>query len=257
MNDTESEFIAKISNLSLVIQGETILENINFNLKPGETFAIIGKNGAGKTMLLKSLIGIFTPTRGDVHMFNVDMVNTKESQLVPIRQKTGYVFQKSGLFDSLTVEDNVLFALERFTGKKREELSAKVTSLLASTGLKGVEKKFPSELSGGMQKRAGIARAIAMDPDLLLMDDPTAGLDPILSDAIGELILDIKKVKQMTTIIVTHDIKLAYKLADRIALMHEGKFISVLDTEKFKISDNPYIYQYRNKLLEGPISVIR
>ena len=257
MNNVEQEYIAEVSNLSLVLQGETILDDISFSLKPGETFAIIGKNGCGKTLLLKSLIGIFKPTRGDVHMFNVDMVKTKESELVHIRQRTGYVFQKSGLFDSLTVEENVLFALERFAKNKTENFSTKVTGLLASTGLKDVENKFPSELSGGMQKRAGIARAIAMSPDLLLMDDPTAGLDPVLSDAIGELVLDIKKKKQMTTIIVTHDIKLAYKLADRIALMHEGKFLSVLNTPDFKTSDDPYVYQYRNSLLDGPISVLR
>lgn len=245
-----------LRQVSLAIGEKQILADINVEMQPGETLVLMGKNGSGKTMLLKTLVGLFRPQQGSAEILGQNVHKLKHRDLDELRRKIGYVFQKSGLFDSLHVWENVVFALRRYKDLGAEELRQKATECLNRAGLKDVEDKFPSELSGGMQKRAGIARAIAMDPQILLFDDPTAGLDPVLTDAIAELIKGIKRNLGSTAIVVAHDFNLAYKLADRIGLMVGGKLHGVLSREEFQTTTEPYFEQFREGKLTGPIPVI-
>lgn len=248
--------IIQLENVSLTIGGNDILKSINLEVNSGETVVLLGKNGCGKTMLLKTIVGLYKPNSGSVKVFDKDINLISKAEKNLIFQKSGYVFQKSGLFDSLNIAENVTFGITRFSSVTKEEMLEKAKSLLKSTGLDNVEFKMPSELSGGMQKRAGIARAIAMDPTMLLMDDPTAGLDPVLSDAIADLIISIRERLNSAIVVVTHDMKIAYKLGHRIGLMHEGRLLEILSTEEFKKTDNPYVKQFRTGNLEGPITVL-
>lgn len=243
-------------NMSLTLGGKAILRDISFSVEPGETLVLMGKNGSGKTMLLKTLAGLFTPQQGKAEILGQNVHTLPHDELDELRRKIGYVFQKSGLFDSLHVWENVVFALRRFSELDDDELKLKATDCLNRAGLKDVEDKYPSELSGGMQKRAGIARAIAMDPEILLFDDPTAGLDPVLTDAIAELIKTIKRNLGSTAIVVAHDFNLAYKLADKIGLIVAGNLHTVMTCEEFRSSTEPYVEQFREGKLTGPIPVI-
>jgi phospholipid/cholesterol/gamma-HCH transport system ATP-binding protein len=245
-----------VRNLTLRIGEKNILQDVSLNLKPGETLVLMGKNGSGKTMLLKTLVGLFKPQTGSAEILGANVHSLRAHELDTLRRDIGYVFQKSGLFDSLFVWQNVVFALKRYTDLGPDELRKKATDCLNRAGLKDVEEKFPAELSGGMQKRAGIARAIAMDPKILLFDDPTAGLDPVLTDAIAELIKGIKRDIGSTAIVVAHDFNLAYKLADKIGLMVAGKLHGVISREEFQTTTEPYFEQFREGKLTGPIPVI-
>jgi|JI8StandDraft_1071087.scaffolds.fasta_scaffold35554_2 phospholipid/cholesterol/gamma-HCH transport system ATP-binding protein len=246
----------KVENLSLTIDGKAILRNISFDLAPGETLVLMGKNGSGKTMLLKTLVGLFRPQSGSAEILGKNVHSLSHAELDELRRSIGYVFQKSGLFDSLHVWQNVVFALRRFSDLGEEALRAKATECLNRAGLKDVEDKFPSELSGGMQKRAGIARAIAMDPQILLFDDPTAGLDPVLTDAIAVLIKGIQRNLGSAAIVVAHDFNLAYKLADKIGLVVAGELHAILSRDEFKTTTEPFFEQFREGKLTGPIPVI-
>ncbi len=250
------EFAVQASGVSLVIGNNAILKDISFQLTNNETIVLMGKNGSGKTMILKTVVGLFRPQKGTVTVFNRDIHKMKPEEADEVRKKIGYVFQKSGLFDSMRVGENVSFGIRRFQKISREEANTKAIEALRRSGLKDVESRLPSELSGGMQKRAGIARAIAMDPELLLMDDPTAGLDPVLTDAIADLIIEIRETLHSSFIIVTHDLKLARKLADRIGLMVNGKLHGIVPTDEFMETEEPYYRQFREGLLTGPIPVI-
>lgn len=246
----------RLSQVSLTIGEKKILQDINVDIQPGETLVVMGKNGSGKTMLLKTLVGLFRPQRGVVEILGQNVHDLRIHDLDLLRKKIGYVFQKSGLFDSMHVWQNVVFALRRFSDLDQDALKGKATECLNRAGLKDVEDKYPSELSGGMQKRAGIARAIAMDPQILLFDDPTAGLDPVLTDAIAELIKGIKRNLGSTAIVVAHDFNLAYKLADKIGLMVGGRLHGVMTREEFQTTTEPYFEQFREGKLTGPIPVI-
>ncbi|MCS6972140.1 MAG: ATP-binding cassette domain-containing protein [Turneriella sp.] len=246
----------RTEGLTLILGGKTILDSITFSVAAGETLVLMGKNGCGKTMLLKTLVGLFTPQQGFAEILGQNVHRLSPIALDQLRRKIGYVFQKSGLFDSLPVWENVVFALRRFSDMDHHALRHRATECLNRTGLKDVEDKFPSELSGGMQKRAGIARAIAMSPEILLFDDPTAGLDPVLTDAIAELIKEITRTLGSTAIVVAHDFNLAYKLADKIGLMVAGRLHTVLTKDEFRTTDDPYVVQFRESKLTGPIPVI-
>jgi len=253
---TKTEPVVAVNDLTLKIGDNQILDSISFELGEKEMVVLLGKNGSGKTMLLKTMAGLFRPQRGKTLFFGQNIYDLKGRQLDELRQNIGYVFQKSGLFDSLTVADNVVFGLRRFSKTDSASLMARAVACLHRAGLKDAEHKLPSELSGGMQKRAGLARAIAMNPKILLLDDPTAGLDPVLTDAIADLILELGESLQSTAIVITHDLKFAYKLADRIGLIVRGKLHKIMSTDDFRASDDPYISQFREGSLIGPIPVV-
>jgi phospholipid/cholesterol/gamma-HCH transport system ATP-binding protein len=202
---------------------QRVLGGIDFQVAQGETLAVLGRSGAGKSVLLKLMIGLQQPDAGSVRIHGQQIAALKPDQLNEVRKKMGYLFQQGALYDSLSVEDNVAFPLSRHTKLSEGERKEKTRELLANVGMDRDLNKMPSELSGGMQKRVGLARALALDPDILLFDEPTAGLDPITAAEIGALIVDLKKQRKMTAVVVTHDIHGARTFADRLVLLREGE----------------------------------
>lgn len=202
---------------------QQVLDGVDFQVAQGETLAVLGKSGAGKSVLLKLMIGLQQPDSGSVKIFGEEIGALTTDQLNEVRKKMGYLFQNGALYDSLSVQDNVGFPLMRHTKMADAERNNKIEELLANVGMEKDSRKMPADLSGGMQKRVGLARALALDPDILLCDEPTAGLDPITADEIGELITDLKQRRKMTAVVVTHDIHGARKFADRLVLLRDGE----------------------------------
>lgn len=238
----------KVSNLTLELGGRVILENMGFELGTGETLVVLGKNGSGKSVLLKTIAGLLTGYSGtiDFRSDNPGAVTTKMA----------YVFQKGGLFDSIDVFRNVAFPL-RNSGLGDEKIEEIVTGALESVGLRNAGSKFPSELSGGMQKRVGLARALVQGAQIILYDDPTAGLDPILSDAIADLMNDIRARTGAASVVATHDLKVARKIADSVMLIYTGKPVFYGKAADFFSKGDSFARQFIEGDIEGPIDVYR
>lgn len=236
--------------------GAPVLRDVNLDLRDGEVLVLLGRNGCGKSVLFKVIDALLQPDRGTVRVDGENILNKKGPDLDRLRMKFGFVFQKSGLFDSLTVGENVAFGLNRYTNKSQREIEEIVATKLSQVGMKGAETKFPAELSGGMQKRVGLARAIALNPEIVLYDDPTAGLDPILTDAIGSLILKMKGEFGITSLVITHDLKLMDKIADRVCLLYRGEILGLAPLREFRESEDPVIRQYLEGSLDGPIDLL-
>jgi phospholipid/cholesterol/gamma-HCH transport system ATP-binding protein len=228
---------------------------VSFELEEGETLTIIGGSGSGKSLLLKQIIGLIKPDAGRIFVEGEDITVLDEFELQRVQKKMGYVFQEAALFDSLTVGENVAFGLRTLLGKDRQDALEIARKKLSRVGLEGVENLKPSQLSGGMKKRVGIARAIAMDPGILLYDEPTTGLDPVMSDVISDLILNLKKKSGTTAIAVTHDMKSAYKISDKIAMLFEGKILAMGSPQEIQNSSNAVVRQFIAGLSIGPIPV--
>ncbi len=213
--------IIKVNHLHIRFGRQQVLRDIDLEIPRGETLAIIGESGCGKTVLLKTMIGLVTPTKGFVEFDNQRMDQLPEHELAQQRTRFGFVFQNAALFDSMTVADNIMFPLVQHRGKDRNAHRQKMLEILAEVGLpQSVLKKHPAELSGGMRKRVGLARALVMKPEVLLYDEPTTGLDPIVSDVINELMMHTRSSNPVTSIIVTHDMKTAHKVADRVVMLY-------------------------------------
>ena len=230
-----------------------VLQGINLHIQSGETLAIIGQSGSGKSVLLKHMLGLIQPDRGSIIVDGVEICGSSEAELNNIRRKFGLLFQAAALFDSLTVAQNVSFGLERYRDLSQEELQKKVKKSLAMVGLREVEQLMPYELSGGMKKRVGLARAIAYEPEIMLYDEPSTGIDPIRADAINELIIKMKQEFRITSVVITHDMTSAYKVADRIAMLYNGKIVTVGTPEELKKSENQIVQQFIHGRAEGPI----
>jgi len=232
------------------------MDSLDLEIPEKQTLVIIGRSGCGKSVLLKHIIGIIKPDSGKVLINGQDISGLGEREMNKIRIKMGMLFQGAALFDSLTVEENVGFALSRFSKKTPAEIKKTVKEKLALVGLENVEDKKPSELSGGMKKRVGLARAIAMDPEIMLYDEPTTGLDPIMSDVINELIANLQSKLKMTSVVVTHDMKSAYRIADRIAVMYEGKILEEGTPEQIQGTKSAVVKQFITGSSVGPIQVL-
>ncbi|MCL2154860.1 MAG: ATP-binding cassette domain-containing protein [Leptospirales bacterium] len=249
-----------VKDLSISFADSVIINDVSFNVKRGETLVVMGKNGSGKSVLLKSLSGLIDGYKGDIEIDGID-INKLFSQRGKSSKQgdqtcvVSYVFQKGGLFDSINIFDNTAFGLRRM-GIIEDEVSQRVLSTIERVGLKGSEEKLPSELSGGMQKRAGLARAVCMNPTVILYDDPTAGLDPILTDSITDLIIEIKHSLNSASVVATNDLKVAKKIADKIALLYSGRFVSYMESNEFFNESDPYAKQFIRGELEGPIDVL-
>lgn len=221
-----------------------ILDSVNLTIADGETLVILGGSGSGKSTLLRLIIGLQRPTSGQIIVDGVDITTLSEEEFNKVRQKMGMVFQYSALFDSMSVGENVAFGLREHTNMSDDEIKHIVAERLGWVGLSGYESYMPNELSGGMKKRVSLARAIALDPTLILYDEPSSGLDPITSGTISMLIRGMQERLGCTSIVVTHDMQSAFYVANRIALLDKGKFIEVSKTEDFENSPNPKVQQF-------------
>ena len=245
----------EIINLHKSFEKNQVLRGIDLTVEKGESMVVIGGSGSGKSVLLKHIIGILKPDAGKVLIDGVDLALLKESELYEVRKKFGMLFQMSALFDSMTVWENVGFALLRNKSMHDKEIKARATEKLKLVGLSGVENLMPAELSGGMKKRVGLARAIAHEPEILLYDEPTTGLDPIMADAINELIVEMKNTLSVTSVAITHDMSSAYKIADRIAMLYEGRIIDTDSPAEIKNTRNPVVKQFITGSASGPIKI--
>ena len=243
----------RIVNLHKAFGENRVLQGVNLQIERGETMAVIGQSGSGKSVLIKLLIGILKPDQGEIYIDGLEITRLKEDKLQSVTKKFGMLFQGAALFDSLTVGQNVSFGLERYTNFSEEKKQELVSESLAKVGLRGVEHLMPHELSGGMKKRVGLARAIAYGPEIILYDEPSTGIDPIRADAINELINRMKKELKVTSVVITHDMTSSYKVADRIAMLYEGKIIEIGTVEEIRNSKNEVIQQFIHGQAEGPI----
>jgi phospholipid/cholesterol/gamma-HCH transport system ATP-binding protein len=231
-----------------------VLRGVNLAVEKGESMTVIGGSGSGKSVLIKHVIGLLHPDKGRVIVDGQVMNDLDEFGLNELRKKFGMLFQMAALFDSLTVWENVGFSLTQHTKLSDKEIREIVTQKLALVGLKDVEDIMPSELSGGMKKRVGLARAIAMDPAIILYDEPTTGLDPIAADAINDLIVDLRKKLGVTSVAITHDMHSAYKISDRIAMLYKGEILETGTPDQIRNTANPIVHQFITGSAVGPIT---
>ena len=234
----------KIKNVSKYFGAKAALKNINLEIGTGETLAIIGGSGSGKSTLLRLMIGLIKPSEGEIWIGDDEICKMDEKEITRVRLKMGMVFQYSALFDSMTVGDNVAFGLVEHTDLDKEKIREIVREKLKQVGLEGVENRMPNELSGGMKKRVSLARAIAFGPEIIFYDEPSSGLDPITTNRIDELIISTQKALNVTSIVVTHDMVSACKIADRIAMVYNGDLIAVDTVENFKKIDDPRVKEF-------------
>ncbi len=236
--------IIRLENVHKAFGALVVLDGVSLEIARGDTTVIIGPSGCGKSVLLKHVVGLLKPDRGEVYFDNFHISTMRESQLMAARQKMGFLFQGGALFDSMTVEDNVLFPLRHHGVGTTDERREQCRHVLAMVGLHGLQGRFPEELSGGQRKRVALARAIVMDPDLILYDEPTTGLDPIRSDLINELILKLQENLGTTSLVVTHDMASARKVGDRILMLHEGQFIADVTPEQLDHVDHEVVQRF-------------
>ena len=215
-----------------------VLQGVDLTIQSGQTTVIIGPSGCGKTVLIKHIIGLIRPDRGKVFFRDQEISALSESKLVPVRRRMGFLFQGSALFDSMTVEQNILFPLEEHSFGTRARQTERCRQVLSMVGLDGMQKRLPEELSGGQKKRVALARAIALDPEVILYDEPTTGLDPIRADLINELIIRLQRQTGSTAVVVTHDLTSARKVGQRVMMLHEGRFIADTPPAGIETVDN-------------------
>ncbi len=246
-------YFIELINIHKSFNSNHVLRGVNLDIIKGESMVVIGGSGSGKSVLMKHIIGLLKPDKGKVLVDGEEINNLKGKELNRIRKRFGMLFQAGALFDSLTVWENVGFGLIEHTNLSKNNVREKVTEKLRMVGLEGIEDMKPSELSGGMKKRVALARAIAMEPEILLYDEPTTGLDPIMADVINDLIINMREKLKITSLAITHDMKSAYKIADRIAMLFQGKIIHIDTPEALEKTENPIVQQFIRGSATGPI----
>jgi len=254
--DKKRKAMIEINDLYKGFHNKPVLEGVNLAIQKGETVVIIGRSGCGKSVLLKHIIGLLKPDKGQLLIDGEDITAYPKDKLNQLRQRFGMLFQGAALFDSMTVAENVGLGLSEHTEMTEGQIREIAAEKLKMVGLVGVEDLKPAELSGGMKKRVGLARAIAMNPEFILYDEPTTGLDPIMADAINDLVINLRNTLKITSIAVTHDMASAYKIADRIAMLYKGKIIFAGTPEETKNSDNPVVQQFIQGRSQGPIPTL-
>lgn len=244
----------ELIDVSKNFNGRQVLDHMSLAVEEGETKVIIGRSGVGKSVTLKHIVRLLEPDNGIVKVEGKNVLDLQGKELNELHMQIGMVFQGGALFDSLTVGENVGFLLTEHTDIKQSEIDARVKESLALVGLYNVENYPPSDLSGGMKKRVALARAICTRPKIILYDEPTTGVDPITADAINLLIDELHDKLKVTSIVVTHDMRSAYKVADRIAMLYEGKIIAEGTPDEIRYSHNPYVHQFITGAAHGPIT---
>lgn len=221
-----------------------VLRGVDMDVCKGETFVIIGRSGCGKSVLLKHIMGLMFPDEGEVRVLGSNLSDLNKQELFDLHHRVGMVFQLSALLNSLNVRDNVVLGLEEQGGYSKEDLDEIAREKLALVGLDGTQHLLPAELSGGMKKRVAVARSLAMNPEIILFDEPTAGLDPVMSDNVDELILDLKRKVGCTSVVVTHDIISAFRIGDKIAMFHEGRIVNTGSPKEIRETTNPFVREF-------------
>jgi len=244
----------RIQQLHKSFGTNVIFSGITLSVMPGEIVSVIGKSGTGKSVLLKHLIGLLTPDSGQIFVDNLELTGADRNTREEIVSRFGVLFQGAALFDSMNIYDNIAFGMRR-QDIDEDEIARRVPEMLSHVGLRDMEKKLPSELSGGMQKRAGLARAIARRPEIMLYDEPTTGVDPITGGAVDRLILHMRDEFHITSIVVTHDMQSAYRVADRIVMLYEGAIIFNGTPDEIRQTQDPVVQQFIEGRAHGPVSV--
>jgi phospholipid/cholesterol/gamma-HCH transport system ATP-binding protein len=245
----------QVENLHRSFGRLEVLTGIDLEIEKGQSLVVIGQSGCGKSVLLKHIIALLRPDKGRVSIDGRNIYDFKHLELMDFRKRVGVLFQSGALFDSMTVSENVGFCLKESLRLKRDRIAEVVAEKLALVGLSDIGDKMPSEISGGMKKRVALARAIAAEPDIILYDEPTTGLDPITADIINELIVSVHKKLGVTSIAVTHDMASAYKIADRIIMLYQGKIVWDGTPAEIRSSDDPTVKQFITGSSSGPIKV--
>ncbi len=241
----------KIVDLHKSFGEQQVLRGVNLEIPKGKITFIMGQSGTGKSVLLKHIIGLLTPDRGSILIEGRDITKMSEKELMTLRKRFGMLFQEGALFDSLTVGENVAFPLREHTKLSEKEIQARVEARLAQVGLLEAIDKMPAELSGGMKKRAALARALALDPEILLVDEPTTGLDPLMQESIAKLLKETQERHNLTCVVISHDVLVAFAIADKIAFLHRGVVIEEGPPEKIKKSENPFVRSFITALPTG------
>ena len=244
-----------IKGLKKSFGANSVLNGIDLTIEDGKTTVIVGQTGCGKSVLIKHIIGLLRPDAGQIIVNGAYITKLKRKEFSDILKNFGVLFQNSALFDSMTVGENVAFPLREHTGLSPSKIMDVVREKLAIVGLKGVEELYPAELSGGMKKRVGLARAIALDPQVLIFDEPTTGLDPVMSDTIDNLILNTQKRLGVTSIVISHDIPGTFKIAHWIAMLYKGKVVLYGSPDDFRNTQDPIVRQFLERRAEGPLQV--
>ncbi|MBW2038102.1 MAG: ABC transporter ATP-binding protein [Deltaproteobacteria bacterium] len=234
----------KIKGLHKSFGEQKVLNGVDLQIPKGQTTVIVGRSGVGKSVLLKHIIGLLRPDKGEVRVEGVDIARLGDKDLNEMRKKFGMLFQEAALFDSMTVGANVAFPLREHTKLKEEDIRRIVTQKLEQVGLPGVEEKMPAELSGGMKRRVGLARALTLDPEIVLFDEPTTGLDPPMAEAIEDLIIETQRRFGETFVVITHDIQTTFHIAHKIAMLHDGRIVEEGPLEAFRRSSNPVVQSF-------------
>lgn len=251
------EVIISLKNVSKVFQGKKTIDNISLDIFRGETFVIMGCSGSGKSTLLRLMTGILKPDEGSVFIKGKDISKISDRELDEVRRSFGMLFQYSALLDSLSVEENVALPLKEHTKLAEEIIKIIIKMKLSLVGLRGFENYYPSQISGGMRKRVGLARAIAMDPDIVFYDEPTSGLDPVVGGVIDKLIKDLSEKLLITSVVVSHDMHSILEIADRVAMVHKGRLIGVGTPSEIRNSSDAYIQQFIHGNPIGPIDFFK
>jgi phospholipid/cholesterol/gamma-HCH transport system ATP-binding protein len=244
-----SESLIRLENVNKSFGTQLVLEDVSFAIERGTAFCLLGRSGVGKSVTLKLLIGLLHPDSGAVVVDGENVPDLPQRKLNQLRRKMGFMFQQAALFDSISLGENVAFPLRRHGASTEQEIRGRIDAVLEQVGLSGAYDKMPSELSGGMRKRAGLARALAMEPSVLLVDEPSAGLDPITQSEIDELLLKQKREAKTTMVVVTHNIPSARRIGDSLALLHRGKILAKGKLDELEQSDNEFVQHF---LRSGP-----
>jgi phospholipid/cholesterol/gamma-HCH transport system ATP-binding protein len=246
--------LVHLENIKLRFGDKTVLDGMDLKIFSGDRLAILGQSGGGKSTMLRLILGILRPTSGVVRYRHLQVQRLSRSKLNLLRSRIGMVYQYSALISSMTVRENLALPVEELGRKPKREIDALIKENLAIVGMSGTEEKMPSELSGGMRKRVSLARALMLQPELILFDEPSAGLDPVISSVIDELIISLTEKTNTTSVIVTHEMESAFKIATRMAMLYQGKIIEDATPDRFRVSTNPVVHQFVNGTTEGPIT---
>ena len=246
--------LVHLENIVLRFGEKTVLDGIDLKIFSGDRLVILGQSGGGKSTMLRLILGILRPTTGVVRYRHLQVQKLSRSKLNLLRSRVGMVYQYSALISSMSVRENLALPVEELRRKPRKEIEELIKENLEIVGMSGTEEKLPSELSGGMRKRVSLARALMMQPELILFDEPTAGLDPVISSVIDELIISLTEKTNTTSVIVTHEMESAFKVATRMAMLYQGKIIEDAAPDRFRVSANPVVHQFVTGTTEGPIT---